>query len=168
MKHNSIQRILVIFLGLIMITGCKNTENIQPPDAEKKPKELTIHGDTRIDNYYWMNDRDNPEVIDYLKSENEYTKAALKPTEDLQDKLFKEMKSRIKEDDKSVPYKKNGYYYYVRYQEGKEYPLYCRKKGSLDAKEEILLNVNKMAEGYDFYRVSRPSISPNNKLLAYG
>lgn len=143
-------------------------ENMTPPDAKKKPKELTLHGDTRIDNYLWLNQRENSEVTDYLKAENKYTKAALKPTEPLQEKLFKEMKGRIKEDDQSVPYEKNGYYYYTRYEEGKEYPIYCRKKGSLEAKEEILLNVNQMAEGYDFYRVSRPSISPNNKLLAYG
>jgi len=168
MKHNSIQRILVIFLGLIMITGCKNTENIQPPDAQKKPKELTIHGDTRIDNYYWLNDRDNPEVIEYLKAENKYTESVLKPTEDFQDKLFNEMKSRIKETDQSVPYFFNGYYYYTRYEKGKEYPFYCRKKGTLDAEEEVMLNVNKMAEGYDFYRVTGINVSPDNKLLAYG
>ena len=86
-------------------------ENMTPPDAEKKPKELTIHGDTRIDNYFWLNQRENPEVIEYLKAENKYTKAALKPTEPLQEKLFKEMKGRIKEDDQSVPYEKKGYYY---------------------------------------------------------
>jgi len=143
-------------------------ENMTPPDAEKKPKELTIHGDTRIDNYFWLNQRENPEVIEYLKAENKYTKAALKPTEPLQEKLFKEMKGRIKEDDQSVPYEKKGYYYYTRYEEGKEYPIYCRKKGSLDAKEEILLNVNQMAKGYDFYRATGLSVSPNNKLLAYG
>jgi len=162
-----------LLTGFLLSTACKQEtsmkpENMQPPDAEKKPKELTIHGDTRVDNYYWMNDRDDPEVIDYLKSENEYTRAALKPTEDLQGKLFKEMKSRIKEDDKSVPYKKNGYYYYTRYQEGKEYPLYCRKKGSLEAEEEIMLNVNKMAKGYDFYNVTGVEVSPDNNLVAYG
>src|SRR6056297_1395892 len=168
MKHNSIQRILVIFLGLIMITGCKNTENIQPPDAQKKPKELTIHGDTRIDNYYWLNDRDNPEVIEYLKAENKYAESVLKPTEDLQENLYEEMKSRIKETDQSVPYFFNGYYYYTRYEKGKEYPFYCRKKGTLDAEEEVMLNVNKMAKGYDFYRVTGINVSPDNKLLAYG
>ena len=158
---------------ILLSTACKQEtnmkpENMQPPDAEKKPKELTVHGDTRIDNYYWMNDRDDPKVIEYLKAENEYTKAALKPTEDLQEKLFKEMKGRIKEDDKSVPYKKNGYYYYVRYQEGKEYPLYCRKEGSLKAEEEIMLDVNKMAKGYDFYNVTGVQVSPDNNLVAYG
>jgi oligopeptidase B len=143
-------------------------DGIEPPDAKRKTKVLNIHGDTRIDNYYWLNERENPDVIDYLKAENEYTEAALKPTEDLQEKLFKEMKNRIKEDDQSVPYKKNGYYYYTRYEEGKEYPIYCRKKGSMDAGEEILLNVNEMAQGYDYFRVSGLSVSPDNSLLSYG
>ncbi|MFO8234597.1 MAG: S9 family peptidase [Bacteroidales bacterium] len=141
---------------------------MQLPDAEKNPKELTIHEDTRIDNYYWMNDRNNPDVIDYLEAENEYTEAALKPTKKLQEDLFEEMKGRIKEDDESVPYKKNGYYYYTRYEEGKEYPLYCRKKGSLEAEEEIMLDVNEMAEDYDFYQVTGLSVSPDNNLLAFG
>ena len=158
---------------LVLIFSCKNKTNMtptdmQPPDAEKKPKELTIHGDTRIDNYYWLNQRDNPDVIEYLKAENEYTEAVLKPTEDLQKKLFEEMKGRIKEDDSSVPYKKNGYYYYRRYEEGKEYPIYCRKKGSLEAEEEVMLDVNDMAKGHDFYRVVGLSVSPDNSMLAYG
>jgi len=158
---------------LILMFSCKNRTtmkptDMQPPDAEKKPKELTIHGDTRIDNYYWLNQRDNPEVIEYLEAENEYTEAVLKPTEDLQNKLFEEMKGRIKEDDSSVPYKKNGYYYYRRYEEGKEYPIYCRKKGSLEAEEEVMLDVNEMAQGHDFYRVVGLSVSPDNSMLAYG
>jgi len=168
MKNNILQKILVIFLSFITITGCKNTENIQPPDAQKKPKELTIHGDTRIDNYYWLNDRDNPEVIEYLKAENKYAESVLKPTEDFQEKLFNEMKSRIKETDQSVPYFFNGYYYYTRYEKGKEYPFYCRKKETLNAEEEVMLNVNKMAKGYDFYRVTGINVSPDNKLLAFG
>ena len=171
---NRLNILTLLLLALIVLSpACKNRKDmkpqgIQPPDAKKKPKELTIHGDTRIDNYFWLNQRDDQEVIDYLKAENKYTKAALKPTEGLQESLFGEMKGRIKEDDQSVPYKKNGYYYYTRFEEGKEYPLYCRKKGSLDAEEEIMLNVNEMAEGYSFYRVSSMSVSPDNKLLAYG
>jgi len=165
--------LVALLVGVLFSSGCKEKTgmkptNIQPPDVEKKPKKLTIHGDTRIDNYYWLNDRENPEVIDYLKAENKYTKAALEPTEKLQKKLFKEMKGRMKEDDRSVPAFKNGYYYYTRYQKGKEYPLYCRKEGSLEADEEIMLNVNKMAKGYDFYNVRGLSVSPDNKLLAYG
>jgi oligopeptidase B len=165
--------IAVLFIAVMLSPACKQEATmipteVQPPDAEKKPKELSIHGHTRVDNYYWMNDRDNPEVIEYLKAENKYTEAALEPTEKLQKKLFKEMKGRIKENDQSVPYFKNGYYYYTRYKKGKEYPIYCRKKGSLDAKEKIMLNVNKMAEGKDFCHVTGLSVSPDNKLLAFG
>jgi len=158
---------LIIFI-MIVITSCTNNATMIPPKAKKNPKELTIHGHTRIDNYYWLNDREDPEVIKYLEAENAYTKTVLQPTEKLQEDLFLEMKSRIKETDESVPYEKNGYYYYSRYEEGKEYPIYCRKKGSLEAEEEILLNVNEMAEGYEFYQVRGLSISPNNKLLAFG
>lgn len=162
---------ILIAAMLFISTACKKEgtmKDFQPPDAKKQPKELTIHGDTRTDNYYWLNQRDNQEVIDYLKAENEYTEAVMKPTEDLQEALFQEMKGRIKEDDQSVPYLKNGYYYYSRYEEGKQYPIHCRKKGSLEAEEEIMLDVNQMAEGYSFYRVAGLSVSPNNKLLAYG
>jgi len=156
---------------LITLTACKkeaNMKDMQPPDAKKQPKELTIHGDTRIDNYYWLNQRDNQEVIDYLKAENAYTRSVMKPTEELQEDLFREMKGRIKEDDQSVPFKKNGYYYYSRYEKGMQYPIYCRKKGSLEAEEEILLDVNEMAEGYSFYRVTGLTVSPDNRMLAYG
>src|SRR6056297_1502514 len=148
---------ILIAAMLFIFTACKKEgtmKDIQPPDAKKQPKELTIHGDTRIDNYYWLNQRDNQEVIDYLKAENEYTEAVMKPTEDLQDALFQEMKGRIKEDDQSVPYLKNGYYYYSRYEEGKQYPIYCRKKGSLEAEEEVMLDVNEMAADHGFYQVT--------------
>src|SRR6056297_1119607 len=169
MKDRKLLKVsVIIFFGLLMITGCKNTKNIQPPDAMKKPKELTIHGDTRIDNYYWLNDRENPEVIEYLEAENRYTESVLKPTEDLQEKLLDEMKSRIKETDQSVPYFFNGYYYYSRYEEGKEYPFYCRKKGAHDANEEVMLNVNEMAKGHGYYQVNGINVSPDNKLLAFG
>ena len=100
----------------------------QPPVAKKQPKELTAHGDTRIDNYYWLNERENPEVIAYLNAENAYTQEVMADTEELQEKLFKEIVSRIKQTDESVPFKRDGYYYYTRYEEGKEYPVYVRKK----------------------------------------
>ena len=131
-------------------------------------KELTIHGDTRIDNYYWMNERENPEVIAYLEAENAYKDAVMKSTEALQEKLFEEIKSKIKPEDESVPYKKNGYYYYTRTVPEKEYFIICRKKGSLEAPEEILLDVNVMAEGQDFYQLGGSSVSSNNKLVAFG
>ncbi len=139
-----------------------------PPDAEKKPHEITTHGDTRVDNYYWMRDRENPKVIEYLEAENEYADAMMAHTEDLQEKLFDEIVGRIKETDESVPYFDNGYYYYTRYEEGKEFPIYCRREGSMDAEEEILLDVNEKAEGYDFYQATGLSVSPDNKMLAFG
>ncbi len=158
---------LTFFVGF-GFTQEKKAEEIKPPVAKKIKKELTIHGDTRIDNYYWLNERDNPEVIDYLKAENEYLKAKMKHTEPLQKKLYDEIIGRIKQTDMSVPYKDQGYYYYTRYEEGKEYPIYCRKKGNLEAEEEILLNVNKMAEGYDFFHVAGHTVSYDNNLIAYG
>lgn len=142
--------------------------DIQPPTAKKVAKELTIHGDTRVDNYYWLNEREDPEVIAYLEAENEYKDKMLEHTKDFQEKLFQEMKGRIKEEDQSVPYKDNGYFYLTRYEEGQEYPIYSRKKETLEAPEEVMLNVNEMAEPYDFYNVSGLSVSPNNKLLAFG
>jgi oligopeptidase B len=140
----------------------------RPPVAEIIPKQLTIHGDTRIDNYYWLNQRDNPKVIQYLEAENAYTKAVMKPTEALQDKLYKELVGRIKQTDLSVPYRSRGYYYYTRYEQGSEYPVYCRKKGSLDANEEVLLNVPEMARGREFFSAAGLSVSPDNRLLSYG
>lgn len=153
---------------IVLLSACKNEPNMNPPIAEKKPKELTIHGDTRIDNYYWLREREDPEVIGYLEEENAYRENVMKETEGLQEELFDEIVGRIKQTDESVPYKKNGYYYYTRYEEGKEYPIYCRKMGSLDAEEEIMLNVNEMAEGYAYYAAGGLSISPNNRYLSYG
>ncbi|MDZ7796245.1 MAG: hypothetical protein U5N56_04000 [Candidatus Marinimicrobia bacterium] len=139
----------------------------EAPDAKKVEKTLSIHGQTRIDPYYWLRDREDPEVIDYLEKENAYTAAKMKDTRKLQKKLYKEMVARIKQDDSSVPYRKNGYLYYHRYEKGSEYPVYCRKKNE-NAEEEILLDVNKMAEGYAYYRISGLYVSPDNRLLAFG
>lgn len=141
---------------------------MQPPKAKKTPKELGIHGDTRIDNYFWLNNREDQEVIDYLNLENEYTKAVLKPTEELQEKLFEEIVGRIKKDDESVPYKLNGYWYYTRFEKGDEHPIYCRKKESLENSEEILLNVNELAKDHAYYDIGGLSISPDNKLMIFG
>ena len=141
---------------------------MKQPKAKKIPKELKIHGDTRIDNYYWLNDREDKEVIKYLKAENAYKKKVLKPTEKFQKKLFKEIVGRIKQTDMSVPYKKDGYYYYTRYEEGKEYPIHARKKKNLEAKEQIMLNVNDMAKDHKYYAVGGLSISTNNNILAFG
>ncbi|ALJ06578.1 protease 2 [Pseudalgibacter alginicilyticus] len=140
---------------------------IKPPIAKKKPHKLSIHNDVRIDDYYWLNDRENPEVIDYLNAENNYTKSMMQHTESFQKVLFEEMKSRIKEDDTSVPYKLNGYWYITRYETGKDYPIYARKKESLDAKEEILFDCNVLATGLAYFNLGSISISPDNSMACF-
>ena len=142
-------------------------KNLKEPIAEKIEKKLTIHGDTRIDEYYWLNQRGDKKVIDYLNAENSYRDLYMKDYKGLEEELFQEIKSRIKEDDSSVPYLDNGYYYYTRYEKGKQYPIYCRKKGNLEAKEEVLIDANIMSEGYDYFRVGDIEISPDDKIMAY-
>ncbi len=172
---------LCIACLIICLSACnsekQNTaEDIAPPVAEKAPTELTGN---RIDNYYWMKlsdeqknaeqkDEQTQKVINYLNAENEYLKASLQHTEALQKKIYDEIVGRIKQTDESVPYRDNGYWYYSRYEEGQEYPIYCRKKGTMEAAEEILLNVNEMAKGHDYYQVAGLRVSEDNKLLAYG
>ncbi len=160
--------VFALSMVFLFLWACNTKEKIMPPVADKAPTELTNHGDTRIDDYYWMNERENPKVIEYLEAENAYTDAVMEHTEALQEKLYNEIKSKIKQEDESVPYKKNGYYYYSRTIPEKEYFLYCRKKGSLKADEEVMLDINKMAEGYDFYQLGGASVSPNNKMIAFG
>lgn len=143
-------------------------KTITPPKANKISKELTIHNDTRVDEYYWLNERKNPEVVSYLNAENDYYNKMTAHTNKLQEDLFDEMKSRIKEDDESVPYKKNGYYYNTRFELEAQYPIHSRRKKSLEAQEEILFNVNEMAKGFDFYSLKGLSVSPNNKLAIFG
>ncbi len=138
------------------------------PVAKKIPKELKIHGDVRIDNYFWLNDRENTDVLAYLEKENEYYNALTAHTKDLQKVLYSEMKARIKEDDTSVPYKYNGYWYFTRYETGKEYPVYSRKEGSLDTEEQILFNCNLLAEGHEYFNLHGISVSPDNQLAAFG
>ena len=140
---------------------------LTPPKAAIHPHEMTIHGHTRVDNYYWLNERENPEVVAYLEAENQYVDACLKHTEPLQEQLFKEITGRIKQDDNSVPIKIREYYHYTRYEEGKEYPIFCRKHQSLDAPEEILLDGNMLAEGHAFFEIGELSLSEDDKLLAY-
>ena len=159
---------LLILIGS-GFTGCQiATELPEPPVAEKIPKELTIHGDIRVDNYYWLKERENPKVIEYLTAENEYRDAVMKHTESFQKKLYDEIVGRIKKTDMSVPYKDSGYYYYSRYEEGGEYPVYCRKKETMEAEEEILLNVNEMAKGHAYFSVAGFSVSTDNNLIAFG
>lgn len=139
----------------------------QPPMATKIPRADTTLGDVRIDDFYWLRDRTDPDVIDYLDAENEYTAAIMKDTEALQEKLYNELVGRIKETDLSVPERIDEYYYYSRTEAGKDYPIYCRKKGSLDAVEEVLLDQNLLAEGIGYFGVGGFSVSPNHELLAF-
>ncbi|WP_405397879.1 S9 family peptidase [Maribacter sp. Asnod2-G09] len=139
-----------------------------PPKAKKISKELVKHDDVRLDNYYWLNDKENKDVISYLEAENTYYDSLTKHTKDFQESLFQEMKGRIKEDDSSVPYKLNGYWYSTRYIIGGEYPLYSRFKQNLEATEEIIFNCNDMAKGHDYFSLGGIAISPNNKLAAFG
>ena len=143
-------------------------KNAFAPVAQKNPKKLEKHGDVRIDDYYWMKDRENPEVISYLETENVYYNTMTAHTKSFQDSLFTEMKSRIKEDDESVPYKQEGYWYITRYEKGKEYPIYSRKKESLGADEDIMFNGNEMAEGHDYFSVGGIAVSPDNTMAAFG
>lgn len=164
MKH----ALYLISLSLIIfITGCK-TEKPVPPAAKKIPHELTTNGHTRIDNYYWMNQREDTAVISYLNAENAYTRQVMKHTEQLQEKLYEEIKGRIKQEDESVPYLSNGYYYYTRTVPETEYFLLCRRKGSPEAGEEIMLDVNQLAKGYAYYGLGRTAVSTDNNILAYG
>jgi oligopeptidase B len=177
------KRILTGLILLSAITACNNPQkkemkaikwpDAKAPIAEIIPHKRTIHGDTVVDNYYWMIDYfkkgpDSTKVVDYLKTENTYLNTMLKSTDQFQSDLFKEMKGRIKEKDESVPVFKNGYFYYTRTEDGQQYFKYCRKKGSLSAPEEILLDVDNLAKGHAYYSATGFSVSPDNKLLAFG
>ncbi len=176
-----------LFIFTMLLMACKKEkttverihQSIEAPIAKKVAKELKAHGDTRIDNYFWMRlsdkqknaeapDAQTQDVLDYLNAENEYQKAAMKHTEQLQEKLYDEIVGRIKKDDSSVPYNDNGYSYYTRYEKGMDYALYCRKKLEDNAEEEIMLNGPKMAEGLSYFRIGNRSVSPNNELLSFG
>lgn len=139
-----------------------------PPRANQIPHRLEMHGDVRIDEYYWMREREDEAVLEHLKAENAYYKALTAHTDEFQDLLFHEMKSRIKEDDASVPYKHNGYWYITRYEIGSEYPIYSRKKETLEATEEILFDANEMAAGFDYFDLKGISVSPDNRLASFG
>ena len=170
MKAQTLKLYIMAIVLSVTSASCdpnKPGSGAEPPVARKEARELTMHGVTRIDNYYWMNERDHPDVVAYLEAENSYTKSFMQHTDELQQQLFDEIVGRIRQTDMSVPYRLNGYYYYTRYEEGKEYPVYCRKKGSLDAPEEVMLNVNELAEGFSFYQVGSLQVSEDNRMLAY-
>ncbi|MEM9053646.1 MAG: oligopeptidase B, partial [Bacteroidota bacterium] len=176
----------ILALSAVLI-GCEanetkttetTTSDMTPPVAKKVAEEFTIHGDTRIDNYFWMRlsdeqkeaetpDAQTQDVLDYLNAENEYSEAMMKHTEGFQEKLFEEIKSRIKQDDQSVPVSINGYSYYRRFETGADYPLVCRKALEEGAEEEIMLNGPEMGEGKSYFAIGDYSVSEDNKLLAY-
>jgi oligopeptidase B len=143
-------------------------KEIQPPKAKKIPKELKIHNDVRVDDYFWLNDRKDKEVIKYLTAENLYYDAMTAKYKAFENVLFEEMKARIKEDDESVPYKYNGYWYIVKYQIGKDYPVYIRRKDSLDNTDELLFDCNIMAEGHEYFKLAGLSVSPDNTMISFG
>ena len=141
--------------------------SVQPPAAPQRPKELTTNGDVRVDPWFWLREIDDPAVTEHLQAENAYTAAMMQPTDELQKDLYEEMRGRIKEDDLTVPEKEGDYYYYVRFAEGAQYPIHCRKHLTLDAPEEIILDVNQLAEGRDFLQVGVLKNSPDHQWLAY-
>lgn len=171
------QLYLTIIYGMIMITACNtNKEEVKilkqsdfpaPPVAEVVPDTFENFGQKRIDNYYWLKDKNNPKVIEYLNAENEYTESVMASTKELQQTIYDEILGRIKEDDESYPSYINGYWYYSRTEKGKQYRTYLRHKGSLDAEEEVIFDVNKMAEGKSAFIFAGYSVSPDNNKVAY-
>ena len=178
-------KLLRLLFVLLLLVGCQSKEEketvktIEPPIAKKTPKELAIHGDTRVDDYFWMRlsdeqknaetaDAQTQDVLDYLNAENEYLNKVMSHTERLQDKLYNEIVSRIKKDDQSVPVNDNGYSYYTRFEEGGEYALYCRKKLEDEAQEDIIFNGPEMAKDFKYYGIGSQNISPDTKLMAFG
>jgi oligopeptidase B len=167
----------LILISTLLLSACM--QNSTPPDVTKKHHKMTEHGHTRVDDYYWMRltdeqksaekkDSHTQEVVDYIEAENDYTESRLKHTKKFQEKLFNEIVGRIKKDDESVPYFDNGYFYYTRYEKGKEYAIHCRKKGSLGSVEEILLDENVLAKGHDYFAVGGMDVSPDNQWISYG
>ena len=162
--------VIMMLLGFL---SCKQEPNsghtvaADYPTAKKVIHTFEEHGTTREDPYYWLSDKNDPEVISFLETENDFTEKSLKHTEALQKELYEELVARIPQQDQSLPTKSNGYWYYTRYEEGNEYPYHCRRKGSMDAEEEIVLNVNEMAKGYQIYRLFSYYISPDNQRVAF-
>jgi len=168
---------LVYLMSIISLAACQGKQaskedsvfitTATPPGVEKVAKELTLHGDKRVDEYYWLNQRDNPKVIEYLQAENAYVDTVMSGTKEIQSTLFAEMKGRIKEKDETVPYRDNGYWYYSRYNEGSQYPVFCRRKESMSAPEEIILDQNELARNFPFYAIGDMTVSDDNKVLAF-
>ena len=158
---------MTALLALVSPPPLPAQNGLTPPVAPKHPKVDTLHGDIRVDNYFWLREKTNPEVIRYLEAENAYTEASLKHLEPLRETLYKEMLGRIKETDQAVPYYKGGYWYYTRTEQGKSYPIFCRKKGTLQAPEEVMLDQNELARGKKFHALGGTDVSPDGNLLIY-
>jgi oligopeptidase B len=159
--------LMVLWLVLSLALVSAQAADPRPPVAKIIPKIDSSFGDIRTDNYFWLRQKDNPEVISYINAENAYTDSIMKPTEALQKTLFDEMLARIKETDLALPDKQDDYYYYTRTEKGKPYVIHCRKKGSLDAPEEVILDVNELAKGHDFMSVGTVDVSPDHQLLLF-
>ena len=163
-----IMKTVYLFIGIVVIlSGCQTKNQMNPPIAQKILVTLTTAGHDRIDNYFWLRERDDPQAIAYLKAENDYTRSVMQDTETFQERLFTEITSRIRQDDQSVPYFKNGYFYYSRYEQGGEYPIYYRRKETMEAPEEVMLNGNSMAKGHAYFHIGGYEVSPDNHLIAY-
>lgn len=160
-------RLFLLFVALTMNQQRPSLAQTAPPDARPQPETTFIHGDTLVDPYRWLNQRENPEVLDYLRAENRYAESMLSHTKSLQDELFEEMKGRIKEDDRNVPYFDRGYWYYSRVGKGQDYAVYCRRKGSMEAPEEIMLDANDYAKGHSFFSIAGLKVSPDNRYLLF-
>jgi oligopeptidase B len=157
----------VLLVAILAPATLAQNGNSQPPIAKKVPHTTEIHGYTLKDDYFWLREKKNPEVLKYLEAENAYTEEVMKQTKEFQEVLYKEMLGHIKQTDLSVPSRIGEYYYYSRTEEGKQYPYMCRKKGSLEAKEEVLLDLNKLAEGHSFLGLGGYNVSNDGNLLAY-
>lgn len=160
-------RFILILSLVYMTTVPAIAQSLQTPVALEQPVVHSNHGVDRVDPYFWMNERDTPEILEYLHAENAYGEAVLAPVSGLIDEIYDEIIHRIKQDDSSVPYFENGYYYQTRFEEGKDYPIYVRRPGSMDASEEILLDVNELAEGHSFFNVVGVTVSDDGRTLAY-
>ena len=165
--NRTINSTAIFLLHISFISAQASSENVLPPVARIIPRSDTVHGDVRVDDYYWLRDRENPEVLDYLKAENEYTSAMMTHTVPLQNKLYKEMLSRIKETDLSVPVQVDSYYYYSRTEEAKQYPIYCRKKKTPEEPEQVLLDLNELAAGHSYIDLGAYEVSPDHQYLAF-
>jgi oligopeptidase B len=159
--------LLLVAASTVIVVACASPGSHEPPRAKTVPRQLKVHGDVRIDEYYWLKNRDDPEVVAYLQAENAYLEAVMKPTEPLQEKLVEEIVGRIKQDDASVPFKLDDYWYYTRYEEGADYPIFSRKRESLEAPEEIMLNANELAEGHEYFSVRGLEVSHGQDILAF-